>query len=430
MDYWPSAPDRLGRTLFALLLAAGLALAPARAESGDNAAWKHGAWLNVGTGYESESRVDPDLNLAVVPGGSFLNFTPSARLSRAIGARSSFSFSAAASLERYFNNDERMFLGLSGLGELTLRSRGLFYGRIGLGGEYFDDSVIETARRSGLSGSGAAGWDFGRRAVEVSLGVRQRAYSDLIVEDDAGIPGTYDETTTSVGAAVFGLAGRSSLLRGEVALLSTDARDPLFDSTSWYLRGDARLAQSGRWTTWASGIYQRREFDERPAGENVDDYLRLGLRLDRSLGNKRQLSLQYAYAVYGEPDGVEDDTHRIALFFTTRFGRAAAHGFEPMRGTATLAELDATIRDGHVTFRIRAEGAAALSVVGDFNGWDDERHAMQETGNGWWEITVRIDPGHYQYGYVIDGRHVPPPMAEIAVDDGFGGRNGLLVIPD
>jgi hypothetical protein len=430
MVCWPSAPDHMGRARFAVLLIAGLAFVTARSASAETATWEYGAWLNVGTGYESESRVDPDLNRAAVPGGSFLNFTPAASLVRAIGARSSLAFSASASLENFFNSDGRLFFGLSGLGELTLRSRGPFYGRIALGGEYFDDSEIETARRSGAGGYGSVGWGTSRRAMEFTLGARQRTYSDLIVEDDAGIPGTYDETTTSVGAAAFGLAGRSALLRGEISLLSTDARDPLFDSTSWYFRGDARLARGERWTTWASSIYQRREFDDRAAGEDVDDYLRLGLRLDRSLGRRQLLTLQYAYALYGEPEGEQDDTHRIAIYYTSRFGRAVHRGPAPMRKAVALPEPDATLSDGEALFRIRAEEAATVSVVGDWNGWDAGRHALQETGDGWWEITVRIEPGIHQYAFVIDGKWVTPPMADTTVDDGFGGRNGLLVIPE
>jgi hypothetical protein len=426
MDCWPSAPDRMGRPLLLALLFAGLLFLPAQAGDEEHPSWEFDSWLNLGTGYESESRVDPDLNRAVVPGGSFLNFTPSASLTRRIGSRSRLMFSASGSMERYFNDDERLFIGLSGLGELTLRSRGRFYGRLGLGGEYFDDSEIETARRTGLSSSGAVGWGNDRRALELTLGARQRAYSDLIVEDDAGIPGTYDETTTSVGAALFGLTSRSSLLRGEIALLSTDARDPSFDSSSWLLRGDARLARSTRWTTSLSTIYQRREFDQRAADENVDDYLRLGLRLERSLGGKRLLSLQYAYAVYGEPDGADDDTHRVAIYFVGRFGRAARPGPPP---THYVEESDAINSDGSVLFRIQDEEAAAVSVVGDFSGWDAGRHPMRKSRNGWWELTVRIDPGSHQYAFVIDGEYVPPPNAETMVDDGFGGRNGLLVIP-
>jgi hypothetical protein len=418
------------RACAALLPVLLLSVLPAAADGENDTGWETGSWISIGSGYESESRIDPDFSRAAVPGGLFLNFTPSASFVRAIGNRSRFSLSATASLERHFDDDERLFLALSGIGELTLRSSGLFYGRLTFGGDYWDDSEIDEARRSGVSGSGAMGWGSGRRAMEFIVGARKRTYSDLIVPDDAGIPGTYDETTTSIGAAAYGVVGESGLLRGEISHLSTDSRDPLFDSISWYLRGDARLSKSAKWATWASGLYQRREFDERAAGENIDDYLRLGLRLDRSLGDKRLLTLQYAYARYVETDGQEDDTHRFAIVFTSRFGRAALPTPEPLRAATDLARYDAIIRDGIVLFRIRAEGAAALSVVGDWNGWSAGRDVMRKAGGGWWELTLRIRPGRHQYGYVVDGEWISPPRAKIEVDDGFGGKNGLLVIPD
>ncbi len=430
MDCSTSVPEALKRAIISALLAAGLALGPVFAGNDDGSGWSFGSWIDLGSGYENESRVDPDLNRAAVPGGAFLNFTPSALLARPFGTRNKFAVSTTASMERFFGDEDRSFLGLSAIGELTLRSRGRLYGRISLGGEYFDDSEIDTARRSGAGGYGALGWGTTRRAVELTLGARQREYHDLIVEDDAGIPGTYDETTSSIGLAAFGLAGRSTLLRGEVSFLSTDARDPQFDSTSLFLRTDARLARGRLWTTWASAIYQRREFDERTAGEDTDDYLQIGLRLGRKLGKKQELSLQYAYASYGEPDGTNDDTHRLALILTSRFGRAARPAPEPPLLSEAPPESDAVFAHGTVRFRIHAPGAATVSVAGDFNGWDRERHPLRDAGGGWWELSIPIRPGSHQYAYVIDGEWITPPNAEITVEDGFGGRNGLLIIPD
>jgi len=177
-------------------------------------------------------------------------------------------------------------------------------------------------------------------------------------------------------------------------------------------------------------VYQRREFDRRPAGEDVDDYLRVGLRLEREIGKVWTLNMQYAYAIYGEPGGDEDSTHRVAAYFTGRFGRAAVSRTQPLLESARPAETNAIIRDDDVLFRIRAPGADLVSVIGDFNGWDPERHPMREAGNGWWEIALPVGPGARQYAFVIDGEIVTPPMAESTVEDGFGGRNGLLGIPE
>jgi hypothetical protein len=55
---------------------------------------------------------------------------------------------------------------------------------------------------------------------------------------------------------------------------------------------------------------------------------------------------------------------------------------------------------------------------------------MSPAGDGWWEALLVIEPGSYEYVYVIDGDWVTPPEAKVTVNDGFGGRNGILdVLP-
>ena len=43
-------------------------------------------------------------------------------------------------------------------------------------------------------------------------------------------------------------------------------------------------------------------------------------------------------------------------------------------------------------------------------------------------MTLKISPGRYQYLYLVDGKPLVPPESVITVDDGFGGRNGLLEV--
>ena len=70
-----------------------------------------------------------------------------------------------------------------------------------------------------------------------------------------------------------------------------------------------------------------------------------------------------------------------------------------------------------VAFVVFAPNAKRVSVVGDFNFWDNRRHAMRVRGNGYWEIFI---PGvavgdHYKFDIVGPlGQHLPlkaDPMA-------------------
>jgi 1,4-alpha-glucan branching enzyme len=59
-----------------------------------------------------------------------------------------------------------------------------------------------------------------------------------------------------------------------------------------------------------------------------------------------------------------------------------------------------------VTFRLPKEvvpSASAVSLVGDFNGWDAEACAMKKLKDGSFTVTVDLERGQeYQFRYCID----------------------------
>ena len=74
--------------------------------------------------------------------------------------------------------------------------------------------------------------------------------------------------------------------------------------------------------------------------------------------------------------------------------------------------------------------AASVAVGGSFNQWSMTSHALRRSGTpGTWTIVVPLPPGDHLFMFVVDGtRWVSPPMAEEYVDDGFGARNGVVVV--
>src|SRR3954471_17943168 len=59
---------------------------------------------------------------------------------------------------------------------------------------------------------------------------------------------------------------------------------------------------------------------------------------------------------------------------SSSFAQGAAHSTRPGMG--------ATVSAGVVTFRVWAPNATAVSVVGDFNSWDDQATPLGSEGNG------------------------------------------------
>jgi hypothetical protein len=91
--------------------------------------------------------------------------------------------------------------------------------------------------------------------------------------------------------------------------------------------------------------------------------------------------------------------------------------------SATLATPSAVL----VRLVIVQPDARSVQVAGDFNGWDPARTPLDEVSAGAWAVTIPLQPGRYEYMYVIDGQQwVADPFAVEHKDDGFGSRNAVL----
>ena len=86
-------------------------------------------------------------------------------------------------------------------------------------------------------------------------------------------------------------------------------------------------------------------------------------------------------------------------------------------------------RDG-VRFRVEPPAAHAVAVAGTFNGWSATSHPMTpDASRRRWTAVVPLPPGEHLFMFVVDGTWVTPPQAADYVDDGFGSRNGVVVVP-
>ena len=82
-----------------------------------------------------------------------------------------------------------------------------------------------------------------------------------------------------------------------------------------------------------------------------------------------------------------------------------------------------------VRFELVAPEARSVAVAGSFTGWRTDALPMVRGAAGVWSVTVALPIGEHRYEFVVDQtRWVPDPTAHAQVDDGFGGRNSVIVV--
>lgn len=71
--------------------------------------------------------------------------------------------------------------------------------------------------------------------------------------------------------------------------------------------------------------------------------------------------------------------------------------------------------------------ATAVAVAGDFNGWNPSFTPLQPLAGGAWAVTLPLQPGRYEYMFVVNGTDwIVDPFASEHTDDGFGSQNAVL----
>ena len=73
-------------------------------------------------------------------------------------------------------------------------------------------------------------------------------------------------------------------------------------------------------------------------------------------------------------------------------------------------------------FEVEIPGAQAVYLAGDFNGWDETARRMKRVkkGEDLFLAVLDLEPGCYEFKYLVDGEWVCCPRAPRAVsEDGF-----------
>ncbi len=87
------------------------------------------------------------------------------------------------------------------------------------------------------------------------------------------------------------------------------------------------------------------------------------------------------------------------------------------------------VGDG-VRFTFVDSTAISVALVGDFNGWAKNGSAMENTGGGHWSLVKRLDPGMYQYKFLIDGQKYKNDPGNPALVENYNrsDKNSIFVL--
>lgn len=72
--------------------------------------------------------------------------------------------------------------------------------------------------------------------------------------------------------------------------------------------------------------------------------------------------------------------------------------------------------------------ARSVALVGDFNDWTPGATPLKEAQPGHWATVLPLEPGRYQFTFIVDGeRWVPDPVRPRAPDD-FGEPTSVVTV--
>lgn len=86
------------------------------------------------------------------------------------------------------------------------------------------------------------------------------------------------------------------------------------------------------------------------------------------------------------------------------------------------------VKRKRVTFNVRAEPGSTVTVAGDFNGWDTASKPLKEKQPGLFSGMMYLQPGSYQYKFLINGTWCVDPECREWVQNDLGTLNSVLKV--
>ena len=98
--------------------------------------------------------------------------------------------------------------------------------------------------------------------------------------------------------------------------------------------------------------------------------------------------------------------------------------------TARRVELPPPSAKGNTTFRLKGYADASLVVLtGTFNNWHQSQLLFAREGDEW-VCRVDLDPGVYQYKFIVDGDWLIDPSNPDTAEDEAGNVNNVIEVKE
>ena len=81
-----------------------------------------------------------------------------------------------------------------------------------------------------------------------------------------------------------------------------------------------------------------------------------------------------------------------------------------------------------VSFSFHAPDAGEVFISGTFNGWDQQRDPLKKSTKGLWKIVKYLEPGVYEYRFVVDGVWRDDASCASRRSNPYGGENCILEV--
>jgi 1,4-alpha-glucan branching enzyme len=97
--------------------------------------------------------------------------------------------------------------------------------------------------------------------------------------------------------------------------------------------------------------------------------------------------------------------------------------------TVTVAKSVVKPATKKAMFRFAAPLGCRVFVAGTFNGWSTDEHALAHNAkSGFFQTTLALAPGRYEYKFVVDGTWVADPACPDWVPNEHGSLNSVIVV--
>jgi 1,4-alpha-glucan branching enzyme len=82
-----------------------------------------------------------------------------------------------------------------------------------------------------------------------------------------------------------------------------------------------------------------------------------------------------------------------------------------------------------ILFIVNAPNAQSVYCTGEFTNWSREGIRMEkDEKTGFWKTVLHLEPGEYEYRFIVDGVWIKDPNNTDSVLNEFGQENSLLVV--